>query len=142
MPQQTYKNHARLDPWFHVFLFAAVVAGIAEAVIRLWKEPGFWGVIHLLYALAALVAVTLIRVYALRVQDRVIRLEERLRMQAVLPDSLRPRINDLTVRQLVALRFAPDSELAGLVEQALTSNLGAQEIKKSIRAWRADTHRV
>ena len=142
MREQSYANHTKWDPWFHFFLVFVVLVAVAEAVFRLWKEPDIWAAAHLVYAVGAVVAVLLIRIYALRVQDRVIRLEERLRLQALLPEHLRSRIRELTVRQLVALRFASDSELPELVEGTLAGNLNEKDIKQKIRVWRADFHRV
>jgi hypothetical protein len=93
-------------------------------------------------ALAALVAVFKIRLYALRVQDRVIRLEERIRLVSVLPEPLRSRIGELTGAQLVALRFASDAELPSLVERALQEKLSRADIKKAVVNWRPDYSRI
>ena len=82
------------------------------------------------------------RVNALAAQDRVIRLEERLRMQALLPDELKPRINDVTTGQCVALRFASDDELPALVKKALDENADQKTIKQAIQNWRPDLQRV
>ena len=82
------------------------------------------------------------RLYALKVQDRVIRLEERIRLSAILPETLRTRIPELTERQLIALRFAPDAELTDLVRTALDKKLPPKEIKQAIRNWRPDYWRV
>ena len=87
-------------------------------------------------------ALFLVRLYPLKAQDRIIRLEERLRLQTVLSAALARRIPELTEAQLIALRFASDSELPALVEKALAAKMPAREIKKNIVAWRADTFRV
>ncbi len=82
------------------------------------------------------------RTYPLKVQDRVIRLEERLRLATVLPDGLRQRVPELSESQLIGLRFAPDDELPALVQRALNEKLPAKEIKTSIRNWRPDYWRL
>jgi hypothetical protein len=92
--------------------------------------------------LAVVVAVFKIRLYALRVQDRVIRDEERQRLERLLPEPQRSKIGQLSVPQLVALRFASDGELAGLVEKTLAGNLAPKLIKEAIKEWRPDYFRV
>jgi hypothetical protein len=92
--------------------------------------------------MAAAVAGSLSRTNALKVQDRVIRLEERIRLAAILNDSLRSRIEELTESQLIALRFSSEAELPGLVEKSLNSKMSSADIKKSIVNWRADIFRV
>jgi len=87
-------------------------------------------------------AVLKIRLYATKNQDRIIRLEERLRLATLLPDALRPRIGELTESQLVALRFASDAELPVLVEKTLAGKLSNKEIKTSIASWRPDYFRI
>jgi hypothetical protein len=93
-------------------------------------------------AIAFAVLVVKMRLYALKAQDRVIRLEERLRLATVLPEALRQRIPELTEGQLIALRFAPDDELAGLVQKATAEKMAGSDIKKAVRNWRPDYFRI
>ena len=93
-------------------------------------------------ALAALVLLFRLRTYPLKVQDRVIRLEERLRLQALAPAEWHSQIYRLTEDQLIALRFAADDEVVELAKQALEHNLNRKQIKERIKSWRADTWRV
>jgi Family of unknown function (DUF6526) len=94
-------------------------------------------------ALALLVLAFLARIFALGVQDRVIRLEERLRYQQLLPDDLNPRINEFTINQLVALRFASDAELPALARKVLDGNMTDRKtIKQMVQNWRADYQRI
>ena len=140
---QTYANHARFHPPFHFFLgpgsFVLLILTVVN-VVRHFRRLDAW--ILLLLGILFLLAVILIRTNALRVQDRLIRLEERLRLQALLLSELSARIGELTESQLIALRFASDSELPALVAKVLAANLGSKDIKKAIVTWRADTFRV
>ncbi len=140
--EQNYKNHAKLDPAFHFFMGPVAMISAVWAVVHAVREPSPVSLWLAVVGLAALVAVFKIRLYALKVQDRVIRLEERLRMTVLLPESLRPRISELTPSQLIALRFATDAELPAAVERTLAGNLKAKEIKQSLGDWRADHFRV
>ena len=140
---QTYANHARFHPPFHYFLAPGALLLIvltAMNVVRHSSRLEAW--ILLLMAVLFFAALFLVRLYPLKAQDRIIRLEERLRLQTVLSAPLARRIPELTEAQLIALRFASDSELPALVEKALAAKMPAREIKKNIVAWRADTFRV
>ncbi|MGA9527504.1 MAG: DUF6526 family protein [Terriglobales bacterium] len=144
---QSYSNHVRRDPWFHFFVLPVFVLALLAAITHIFlafhhHHHRFHAILLTILALAALVAILKIRMYTLKVQDRVIRLEERLRLATLLPESLRNRIPELSERQLIALRFASDGELAGLAQQALDEKLSPDEIKKSIKNWRADNWRV
>jgi len=139
---QTFANHTRFDPLYHFFTVPVFAITWIVSIVMLVRHPCFlsaWGVV---LATAAMIAVFKLRIYALRVQDRVIRLEERLRLATLLPESRRPGIARLTEDQLIGLRFASDEEVAALVQLALTENLSRADIKKAIKNWRPDYWRV
>jgi cellulose synthase/poly-beta-1,6-N-acetylglucosamine synthase-like glycosyltransferase len=146
---QTYSDHRRLDPLFHLFVIPVFVLGLVLSLVHFFyhfresdSRDNFHSFLLILLALALLTLVFKTRLYTLRVQDRVIRLEERLRLMQLLPDSLRARIPELTEDQLIGLRFASDAELAGLAQRALNEKLKRSDIKKAIQNWRPDNWRV
>jgi hypothetical protein len=139
---QSYANHARTDPAFHFVLLALVVASLVMSISLFVRHPGFEHGLLVLLTLALLLNSLITRGYSLKVQDRVIRLEERLRLSTLLPEAVKPRIAELTVSQLVALRFASDVELPALAVRALNEGLTNKQIKTSIQSWRPDTFRV
>jgi hypothetical protein len=139
---QTYANHTRRDPLFHFFALPVfLLLALAGVVHFLWR-PGLHSGLMFVVGVALAVVVVKTRVYSLRVQDRVIRLEEQLRLASLLLGPLRSRIPELTPGQLVGLRFASDAELPGLVERALSEKLSKEDIKKAIQNWRPDYLRV
>ena len=139
---QTYATHRRYDPLFHVFTFGILALSLLVALWQLVRSPGFTTAWIFLVFAALLVLCFKVRLYALKVQDRVIRLEERLRLRELLPEALRSRIGELTEGQLIGLRFASDGELPELVRQSLDEDLPREEIKKRVKVWRPDTFRV
>jgi hypothetical protein len=139
---QTLANHARFDPLFHFFALPVFLILPFLAAAHFVRHPSLHAGALFVVSVAAAIAVLKIRMYALRVQDRVIRLEERLRMASLLPEPLRSRIPELTVGQLVALRFASDAEVPKLAERALSEKLTPADIKKAIQVWRPDYFRV
>jgi cellulose synthase/poly-beta-1,6-N-acetylglucosamine synthase-like glycosyltransferase len=146
---QTYANHRRLDPAFHVFVIPVFALGVVLSLVHFFAHfresdvrDNFHAFLLIVLALALLTLVFKTRLYALKVQDRVIRLEERLRLMQLLPEPLRGRIPELTTGQLIALRFASDAELPGLAQRAMNEKLKSDEIKKAIQSWRADNWRV
>jgi hypothetical protein len=139
---QSFKNHAKFDPLFHFVLVPVVLLLLIGTIWEVVTQPGWRAVIHVVVMLWLFLLLFKTRSYAIKVQDRVIRLEERLRLAAVLPASLQPRIGELSVDQLIGLRFASDAELAGLVEKALGGNWNRKQIKEAIQNWRADNWRV
>jgi hypothetical protein len=144
-PPQTLKNHMRYDPPFHFFILPMLLLNLIFSIyvtIRHWPEH--WA-LHLWWIAMSVVFFVMAgraRDRALCVQDRVIRIEERLRLHALLPAEDRAHINELSVKQLIALRFASDDELPALVRRTLTQNLEPKAIKQSIVNWRGDYHRV
>lgn len=147
---QSYATHRRYVPLFHFVLSTIVVLNFLWAA---WRLIGTFssgsstavvdGVMRLLVAVALALLFWYCRAFPLAAQDRVIRLEERLRLERLLPEDLKPRIGELRHGQLIALRFASDGELPELCRQVLDGDLtGREEIKKRIRTWRPDTLRV
>ncbi|ABF40631.1 hypothetical protein Acid345_1629 [Candidatus Koribacter versatilis Ellin345] len=139
---QALGNHVRYDPLFHFFVIPVFGFAVIWSIVHAVRHPNVHSFALIVLMLAALILVFKARLYALKVQSRVIRLEERLRLSQLLPDSLRARIPDLSESQLVALRFASDAELPALVEQCLATNMSNANIKKAIKNWRPDYFRV
>jgi hypothetical protein len=131
---QSYANHTKWDVKWHFIVLPILlfnVFGIDFASI--------WDIV---VAIALLLAGYGTRVYALQVQDRLIRLEERLRLEKLLPKNMQSRIGELSVPQLIALRFASDTELPALAEEVLKTQMGPKQIKQAIKNWRPDEFRV
>ena len=139
---QSNQNHARFDPGFHFFMAPIALLLLIGAIVNLFQNFGWSSGWHALLMVWAMVAMFKIRLYALKVQDRVIRLEERLRLQGLAAEPLKSRIGDLTEDQLIALRFASDAEVTGLAEKALSGKLDRKQIKAAIQVWRPDYWRV
>ncbi len=140
MAEQNFANHTRLMPLFHFFVLPALTLNFGWSIYRLahgrhWAD----GVIGVLTAAAVLSLGFCARLFALTVQDRVIRLEERLRFERLLPEDLKARIPEFTRGQFVALRFAGDAELPALARRVLSDNLtDGKAIKQLVQNWRAD----
>jgi len=141
-PAQSYGSHRRYVPLYHVVLFALLTLYLGWTAWHVIRRPSVERGVDLMMALAFLVMFTLLRTFPARVQDRVIRLEERGRYQRLLPPDLLARGDELSIRQIVALRFASDAELPGLVRRALDERLGADDIKRAVQDWRADHLRI
>jgi hypothetical protein len=142
---QNLKNHGRLDPPFHFVLFFILVANLVFAgfhVVRHWSDAPIASSWYIVLSFAAILALLKIRQYPVKVQDRVIRLEERLRLQALAPSEWHSQIYRLTEDQLIGLRFAADDEVVELAKQALEHNLNRKQIKERIKDWRPDNWRV
>lgn len=140
---QTYANHVRFVPLFHYILMPILLINFIAVGYHLWREPGLPAAWSLVMAFAFGLTAFLARYFALRAQDRVIRLEERLRMRELLPPDLRTRIAEFTVEQLVGLRFASDAELPELAAAVLRDNIQDRKtIKQMVKNWRGDYYRV
>jgi len=139
---QTLANHTRLDPLFHFIALPVFALAMIGGVVHFLWRPSYHTGAFFVISVAALIALLKTRLYSLKVQDRVIRLEERLRLTALCPEPLRSRIPELTEGQLVALRFASDAEAPKLAERALAEKLSQSDIKKAIQTWRPDYWRV
>lgn len=139
---QTLANHSRIDPLYHFFALPVFGLVVIWSIAHFIRHPGLHSGGLFVVLTAAAIAVAKVRTYPLRVQDRVIRLEERLRLSALLPETLRSRIPELTEDQLAGLRFASDGEVSKLAERALTEKLSRKDIKKLIQVWRPDYWRV
>lgn len=136
---QSFANHARFVPPFHFGVFGILVLNLLLSLYRIARIPSLESGMALLLAVALLGMFFYLRVFPLTVQDRLIRLEMRLRLREVLPPELRGRIGELDVDQLVALRFASDPELPELMREVLDKKIMSRtEIKKKIREWQAD----
>ena len=138
---QSFANHVRWDPAFHFFGMPVLLITFIASIVYAVRFPSLMSGWAVVFFAAALLLALKSRLYALRVQDRVIRLEERLRLATIAPQ-MRTRIEELSEQQLIGLRFACDTEAAALAERALKDKLSRQDIKKSVVGWRADYWRV
>ena len=142
---QNFKNHTRFDPPWHFFILPVLLLNIIFAIwatIRHWPNHPHLLPWAILMSIVLFMAVGTARGHSLRAQDRIIRLEERLRMAALLPPDLLTRSQALTESQYIALRFASDGELPALVKRTLNENLDPKTIKAAIENWRPDYLRV
>ena len=140
---QNFQNHAKYVPVLHFFVLPVLLFNVGWASYRVIRTPSADVVVALIVAVALLLAAPYARMFALAVQDRLIRLEMQLRLQGLLPVNLRPRIPEFTVNQLVALRFASDAELPELAGKILADNLQDRKtIQQLIQNWRPDNLRA
>jgi hypothetical protein len=139
---QSFKNHAKFDPPYHFVLATVLAVNLFIVLCFAWKNLNIFSEWLVLLSIAAFIPVIKLRTYPLKVQDRVIRLEERLRLQALAPPEWHAQIYRLNEDQLIALRFAADDEVVELAKQALEENLTRKQIKERIKVWRADGWRI
>ena len=146
MPEsQNYGNHVRFDPIWHFFIAPVMLINVLVAIyatIHHWPDHHVLFLWWVFLSIVLLLAVGRARVHSLTAQDRIIRLEEKLRFAALLPPDLHARSHSLSIGQIVALRFASDDELPGLVRRTLDENLTRKQIKQAINSWKPDYLRV
>ena len=140
--QQSFAKHARFVPFYHFVTFLLLLGNLVYAVPHLWRTRTPGAVAYLGMSIALVLLFGYIRAFAVGNQDRIIRLEESLRMERLLPADLKARAGELTKRQVIGLRFASDGEYADLVRQALDQKLAEKDIKRAVKQWRPDFHRV
>ncbi|WP_233531849.1 DUF6526 family protein [Paenibacillus alkalitolerans] len=141
---QNYNNHRKFDPKFHFVMaplsFIVLVGTIIMVFGAVQSGENIWlSILSLLMSIVLVLAVLLVRVYPLRVQDRVIRAEQQLRHYVLTGQLLDPR---LTLKQIVGLRFASDAEFPELSKQAVKENLTSEQIKRAIKEWNGDYNRI
>jgi hypothetical protein len=142
-PTQSYASHGRYIPVYHFFAVPVLLINVIVMAMQFVRDPRFitgWAVI---VALALFFGILYLRFMPVKAQDRIIRLEERTRLERILPSDLRGRVGELSPNQLIAIRFAPDDEAPELTRRALNGELKTQaDIKRAIKNWRADHLRV
>lgn len=140
---QNFENHTKLVPGYHFVVLGIFGLNLIWSIVRVVRSFSAESVVSLFLAIAFVLLAYYARIFALTVQDRVIRLEMQLRLQQVLPAELRSRIPEFTVGQLIALRFASDPELPVLARKVLDGNLtNRKAIKKMILNWQPDLQRA
>jgi hypothetical protein len=139
---QNLKNHGKIDPPFHMVFFTVLVVNLVMAVSFAINHFNVFSAWLVIISIAVFIPLVKVRAYPLKVQDRVIRLEERIRLQSLAPAEWHTQIYRLTEDQLIGLRFAADDEVVELAKQALEDNLNRKQIKERIKSWRADNWRI
>ena len=144
MAEQCFQSHAKWVPPFHFFVLPVLLINFGFSIYWCVKA-GFTvsSMLSVLVAAAILTGFVMVRVMAMKIQDRVIRIEERLRLERVLPADMQPRIGEFTIEQLVGLRFASNAELPELARKVLDEKLKDRKaIKQLIKTWRPDLARA
>ncbi len=142
MAEQSFANHRRFVPLYHFLLAGLIAVDLVWSLVALYRDPSGATIRGVLVGLALVLVYLYSRVFALKAQDRVIRLEERLRFARLLPEDLQQRTGELSPGQWVGLRFAGDGEVVELCRLALEEGLSGEEVKKRVQHWRADHFRL
>ena len=141
--KQSYQNHRRLHPVYHLFVAPLFGINVIVAIVVAVRYFSWIAVWNAVMALALFFLAVIVRFYATKNQDRIIRTEETVRLYRVLPPELRARIAELRTGQMIAMRFCADDELPELVRAVLSGEVrGRENIKRRIKRWRPDTQRV
>ena len=139
---QSFKNHARFDPPYHFVLTTVLAVNLFIVCCYAFKHLSWFTEWMVVLSIAVFIPFGKLRSYPLKIQDRIIRLEERLRLQALAPAEWHAQIYHLTEDQLIGLRFAADDEVVELAKQALEQKLDRKQIKERIKSWRPDNWRL
>lgn len=140
---QSFEHHAKLVTGYHKVGFLLLVVPFIWTIVSMVQDFSVASLMAFIALLGVMFVQFYARVFPLGVQDRLIRLEEQLRMERVLPDDLKARMMEITTNQLVGLRFAPDDELPDLVRQVLDGSLTTRkDIKAAVKNWKADHERI
>ncbi len=140
---QSFENHAILITGYHKVAFSMLIVLLVWTIAAMVRDFSVGAVMAFIAVITMVIIGYYARVFALGVQDRLIRLEEQLRMERVLPDDLKGRASEITTTHLVGLRFAPDEELPGLVRQVLDGSLTTRkDIKAAVKNWKVDDQRI
>ena len=141
--QQSNENHAKLVPAYHYAALPLVFVSTLYFLYTAVTDFSIQSAMTVAFAVGVLITAVFARVFALGAQDRVIRLEERLRMERLFPDDLKARIDEIATEHVIGLRFAPDDELEGLTRRVLAGELSDRKaVKAAIQNWRADHQRL
>ena len=144
MPEQSYARHAKFVPMYHRVLFGIVLATFIGSLVNLFHSLDdhsrlYNAALITALSIAVLIIFIFVRAFPLKAQDRVIRAEENLRHYVLTGKLLDPR---LTIRQIIGLRFASDTEFPALAERAANENMSQKDIKQAVKSWRADHDRL
>ena len=144
MPEPlSYKTHRAYDPLYHFFVIPVLGINVLLDAYIVIRRPALLNIWTLIVAIALVGLTWRVRYFPLRIQDRLIRLEETLRLQSVLPEDLRGRIGEISTRELIALRFCSDEELPEHVRAIYAGDYrGGENVKSRIKSWRPDPHRI
>jgi uncharacterized membrane protein YciS (DUF1049 family) len=140
---QSAANHAKMVPMYHYVTFACVFVPTVYFIVQAVRDFSTGALMSAVFGVGVVLATFFARVFPLGVQDRVIRLEERLRLERLLPDEMRGRIGEVSTEHLIGLRFASDEELTDLVRRVLDGEFSDRKsVKGAVRSWRADHQRI